>query len=167
MRAATIPGFQVATLPLRQAARQIAAAPPGGSNPNLLSAPEDFTNAAWAKIAVTVTADTGDPTHPNADRLVMASPRFVRQTTSIACTVATGALTGSADFVWGRREVDGLIDGVPYVWSVELSPSSAWRIRLTATGGFAAVLIDGAGSAADILAWGAKLEQGSSFSGYP
>lgn len=143
-----------------------------GSNPNLLTAPEDFSAAAWVASSVTVTTDVGDLTHPNADQLAFALSGSIRQTvTGLGVGGVTTDNTVTVTTSWQRFSVTDSQGGLQYTFSVELmAPGGAVALTLryqpaTTTGRL--FLLDLSGVAPTVLAWGAKFEQAASFSGYP
>lgn len=142
-----------------------------GSNANLLNSPEAFDNAAWTKVAVTVTADYGDPTYPGADRLVMPNSRQSAQVTSVAATSGSTIANVSITSSWARYTASATVDGVPYTFSVELisiSGSANLRLQINVPAGFISVsILNASGSSATFGATRAKLEQAASFSAYP
>lgn len=148
-------------------------APPAGgsSNPNLLLFPEAIDNAVWVKTAATVTPNTGDPTHPNADQVAFGASGSVAQTsTTGATTGATASTSFTLAGVWERQSVTGTFDGVPYTFSAEFLGLGGEDIGLLIlrSGAFLKVVFEDASDLAPtVLAWGAKLEQAASFSGYP
>lgn len=140
------------------------------SNPNLLVAPEDFSNPAWIHVAVVVTVNVGDPTHPTADQLVIPVTRTCRQTSLTAGTSGGWSLQITPLATWSRFSTTGVIDATPYTFSVELLQVVAGDVRLVVdlAGGFLRVGINSAaGMSPTVLAYGAKLEASASFSGYP
>lgn len=145
---------------------------PSGSNPNLFLFPEDFTNAAWLKPAITITADYGDPDFPTADQLVIPTPRLLVQTTTTAGTAGSGGGNISITAAWAIYSLTATVDGLPYTLTakiISLSGSTSLRLEIVLSGGgfIQGRLENQSGGPATIgLAW-MKLEQSSSFSGYP
>lgn len=145
--------------------------PASGASPNLILAPEDFSNAAWTKVALTITTDMGDATHPTADQVIMPNSRQLLQNSTTAATAGGNTANITITSSWARYSSTGTIDGLPYTYSIELlsvSGATALRLGVNASGGFIQVtLFNQSGSPATFLAYGAKLEQAASFSSYP
>lgn len=132
-------------------------------SPNLLQWTEEFDNVIWAKTGVVVTADAAiDPIGGStAESCVFVGSGHLDQITSVAATVASGALVVGVSASWQRFSVGGLIDGTGYTLSCFLLSGDAPDARLSVqvSGGFASVRI-AALDPATISVWGAKLELG-------
>jgi hypothetical protein len=143
-----------------------------GSNPNLLVFPEAFDNAAWTKTLTTVTANPGDATHPTADRMAMSGGGgMVLQSSATAATTGASAnFSFSLAGIWERQSVTGTFNGLPYTFSLEFLGLGGEDIlmQIARVGGVLQVSItDSSSLNPAFLAYGAKLEQAASFSGYP
>ena len=141
------------------------------SNPNLFLFPEDYTNAAWTKPAVTVSPNYGDPTYPTADQLDIPTPRLVQQVTDVAGTTGGGTGNITLTGAWATYSLTKNVDGLPYTLTanaLSISGAVALRLEIGLSGGFIyGRLSNQSGSTASMgLAW-MKLEQSASFSGYP
>jgi hypothetical protein len=141
-------------------------------NPNLLTKTEQFDNAAWVKTNCPVTSNAGtDPLGGStADLLDMSFGvgAQISQTSTVACTIATGSAGASLAAAPKRFSVIGIIDGTKqYTYSVWLSDPAApsVQIRFDVAGGFVKVSIKDTGDGAMPLAWGAKLEIGNAATG--
>jgi len=151
--------------------RAPAPASSGGSNPNLFTSPEDFTNAAWTKAGITITADYGDPTYPTADKLVIPTPRLLFQATAIGGTTGGGASNITISGAWAVYSTSTTIDGTPYTLAAKIlsiSGSTNLRLEIALSGGVIQGRLENqSGVTATIgLAW-MKLEQAAAFSDYP
>jgi len=143
----------------------------GGSNPNLLTAPEDFADAAWTAVGVTVTTNPGGSTRTGADGLVFAGGTLTEVS---AVTAASGSASLSITLATGsvRYAVSGTFDGTAYTGSLELEPDPpsvdlTLQLQLVRLGGFLAFRLRDIGDNPSVFAWGAKLEHADHFSEYP
>lgn len=140
-------------------------------NPNLLTKTEQFDALAWTKLLCSVTADAGtDPLGGSTADLLDMSLGLgaqISQITGIPCVVATGSAGASLTATPKRFSVTGTVDGSSYKFSLWLSDPAApaVQLRFDATGGFVKVSVKDTGDGASPLAWGAKLEIGSTATG--
>lgn len=148
----------------------------GDGAPNLLSVPEDFSDAAWSKDpggGITANTDVAPDGTLTADTLTVTTSHALRQ--PISKSAANVAYTGS---VWVMRKSGGgdlairfVANGSVISGSVVLPtlPLGVWtRVTNTAnSGAFADLRFDlTSGVAGTYAIWGAKLEQGSTATAY-
>lgn len=140
-------------------------------NPNLLTKTEQFDDAAWVKTNCPVTANAGaDPLGDStADLLDMSFGvgAQISQTATLACTTATGSRGVTLTGVLTRYSLTGSVDGAPYTFSLWMTDAAGpgAQMRFDAVGGHVKVSVKDTGDGAMPLAWGAKLETGSTATG--
>ena len=131
---------------------------------NLLPYSEDFSNAAWAKSNVTLTADYGiAPDGTNTSTRI----EYPAGSSYIAESVTPATYTASA-FVKGvSGEVVKFGVGANIGQGVEFTLNGQWqRIEHTGTGGTIFFSALGGNTATDFEIWGAQLETGSVATSY-
>ena len=131
---------------------------------NLVTYSEDFSNAAWAKSNVTLTADYGiAPDGTNTSTRI----EYPAGSSYIAESVTPATYTASA-FVKGvSGEVVKFGVGANIGQGVEFTLNGQWqRIEHTGTGGTIFFSALGGNTATDFEIWGAQLETGSVATSY-
>lgn len=135
-------------------------------------------NAAWTKIAVTITPDNiANPSPPGdgsatADLCAFSGAnRTLSQTTTIPATTGPGTSTDFTPAVTFNREFHtAAIDGVNYVVSVYVQDQGALgntlRLSIQVVGGFIQARVVSSGGSVSAHIWGWQLELGTVPSAY-
>lgn len=133
-------------------------------------------NAAWTKIAVTVTPDVIANPNPPGDGTLTAdscsfvgSNRFLRQTTTIAATTGSGNASFTPTVgVWTQVTATTAFDTGTYTLSVftqGISGVGALKFGLSVLGGFIDCNLQSTNSLICAV-WGFQLEVGGAFTTY-
>ena len=150
--------------PVTHAARGLLVEP---AATNLLLSSSLFEN--WNPQGVTVTANTtASPTGAvDADTLTYAGPAAnllynAANTTAVAYTFSVFAKVASGTRLFRLRIHDGVADAT----TADLTATTAWQrfshtVTLMTTTGYCSICNSAAGSAGDLIVWGAQLEVGS------
>lgn len=134
-------------------------------------------NAAWTKVVVTVTPNDAASPNPPGDGSSTAdlcswggANRTLSQTTTIAATAGSGAMSFLPAATWNRETATVAIDGTSYTLSVYVQDLGATgnqlRLFVDVAGGFIRVRLVSLDGTSAAHVWGWQLEQSATATAY-